>query len=358
MEYDSKAIAYWSGIVKVFICDHACAAIPLTGTLNSSAGFHGEFLLQALLADITLVSALYVSILRDPKLRPIDLPTSSVFVPFTLTNAIDLIDGCIQDADAIWPLAPESNGVLEAISRRVLQHHKVLLGSTPAAVHLTGSKYRTSQALRAAGVSAVPTYRPNANLQSDFQGWVVKPDDGAGCSDTRIFSHSNAAREWIAAQLKGDYVLQPYLSGRPCSLSLLCGSNDAFLLGCDDQRIAVSDNQFHHMGSTVNAMDDNSGELRQLAHQVNSAIPGLWGYVGIDFIFTKQGPVVLEVNPRMTLSHAGIHASIGANPAEMLIDMLRTGHCELPMSHIKRRQISVDVNAWLHRNPAQTPLAR
>jgi tyramine---L-glutamate ligase len=306
-------------------------------------------MLQALLADITLVSALDVSILRDPELRPIDLPPRIVFVPLTLTDAIGLIDSCIQDADAVWPLVPESNGVLEAISRRVLQHHKVLLGSTPAAVHLAGSKYRTSQALRAAGVSAVPTYRPNAHLPSSFEAWVVKPDDGAGCSETRIFSHSRAAREWIAAQKQGHYVLQPYLSGRPCSLSLLCGSNDAFLLGCDDLRIAVSDNQFHHMGSTVNSMDDDSGEMMQLAHRVSSAIPGLWGYVGIDFIFTNQGPVVLEVNPRMTLSHAGIHASIGANPAEMLIDILRTGHCELPMPHIKRRQISVDVNAGQHR---------
>lgn len=263
-----------------------------------------------------------------------------------------IVDECIRDADVIWPLAPESNGVLESISRRVLMHNKVLLGSTPAAVHLTGSKYRTSQALRAAGVAAVPTYRAHAALPSDSRAWVVKPDDGAGCSDTRIFSPPKAAKKWIAAQQTAGYVLQPYISGRPCSLSVLCGHGDVVLLGCNDQRVAVSDNQFHDMGSTVNGIEDDSGELERLTRRVISAIPGLWGYVGIDFILTNQGPVVLEVNPRMTLSHSGLHASIGANPAEMLLNMHRDGHWGVPKHRMSRRQISVDVNACQYRAAA------
>lgn len=267
-----------------------------------------------------------------------------------------MVDECILEADAIWPLAPESNGVLESISRRVLLHNKILLGSTPAAVHLTGSKYRTSQALRAAGIAAVPTYRAHAALPSDSSAWVVKPDDGAGCSDTRIFSPPKAARKWIAAQTNGGYVLQPYISGRPCSLSVLCGHGEAVLLGCNDQRIAVSDNQFHDMGSTVNGIEDASGELERLTRRVISALPGMWGYAGIDFILTDQGPVVLEVNPRMTLAHAGLHASIGANPVEMLLNMLREDYCEVPKPQMSRRQISVDVNACQYREPAPSAI--
>ena len=302
-------------------------------------------MLRALLADITRVGGLKVSILRNPTLGSADLPIGTTIVPLHLHDSGEIVDGCIQEADAIWPLAPESNGVLESISRKALQHNKTLLGSTPAAVHLAGSKYRTFQALRAARVAAVPTYRAEATLPSASHAWVVKPDDGAGCSDTRIFSHSMAAKEWIAAQIKKDYVLQPYISGRPCSLSLLCGHRDVFVLGCNDQRVAMSDNQFHDMGCTVNSIDDDKGELERLAQRVISAIPGMWGYVGIDFIFTDGGsPVVLEVNPRMTLSHAGLQASIGANPAEMLVEMLRNEHFEVSKPH-KSRRVSVDVNA-------------
>jgi tyramine---L-glutamate ligase len=331
--------------------------MPLAGTASSSAGFRGEIMLRALLADITRVENIQVSVLRDPSLGSIDLPSGMSIIALHHQDAMKMVDECIREADAIWPLAPESNGVLESISRRVLLHNKVLLGSTPAAVHLTGSKYRTSRALRAAGIAAVPTYRAHATLPSDAHAWVVKPDDGAGCSDTRIFSPPKAARKWIAMQNNGGYVLQPYVSGRPCSLSVLCGNGDVVLLGCNDQRVAVSDNQFHDMGSTVNGIEDDNGELERLTRRVISAIPGMWGYVGIDFILTDQGPVVLEVNPRMTLSHAGLHASIGVNPVEMLLDMLRDApHRISPQTN--RRQISVDVNACQYRAPAPCAVER
>ena len=114
----------------------------------------------------------------------------------------------------------------------------------------------------------------------------------------------------------------------------------------------MSDNQFHDMGSTVNGIVDASGELERLTRRVISAIPGMWGYAGIDFILTDQGPVVLEVNPRMTLAHAGLHASIGANPVEMLLNMLRDDYCEVPKPQMRRRQISVDVNACQYREPS------
>jgi tyramine---L-glutamate ligase len=323
----------------------------LAAKTSSSTGFRGEIMLHALLADIIRVGEIQVSILRDPSFGLIDQQSGISIIAWRHQDTLEMVDDCIREADAIWPLAPESNGILESISRRVLLRNKVLLGCTPAAVHLTSSKYRTFRALTMAGIAAVPTYRAHATLPSDVHAWVVKPDDGAGCSDTRIFSPPKAARKWIAAQQHGGYVLQPFISGRPCSVSVLCCNGDVVMLGCNDQRVAVSDNQFHDMGSTVNGIEDESGELKRLSCRVVSAIPGMWGYVGIDFILTEQGPVVLEVNPRMTLSHAGLHASIGVNPVEMLLDMLRTGRCMELTRSINRRQISIDANACHDRAP-------
>ncbi len=325
--------------------------MPSGGNNAAPAGFGGDILLQALMTDISRIGDMTISVLRNPSARNLEMPASASIVALHDGSACSAVDDCISDADAVWPLAPESNGMLESISRKILQHKKILLGSTPDAVHLAGSKYRTSQALRAAGILVVPTLRADANLPATLHALVVKPDDGAGCLDTHIFSHADAAREWIAAQADGDYVLQPYIAGRPCSLSLLCGNGEVFLLGCNDQRVAVSDNQFHYMGSTVNSIDDSNGELLQLARRVIAAIPGLWGYVGIDLIITDQGPVVLGVNPRMTMPHAGLYASIGANPAAMLFDMLRGGHCDMPAKH-NSRKVSVDMNAAF--SPATT----
>ena len=328
--------------MKIFICEHACSALPGPNT-TAPAGFGGDILLQSLVNDISRIDEMTVSILRDPAACRIELPASTSIIALHTRHPDMTVNSCISDADAVWPLAPESNGMLESISKKVLQSNKILLGSTPDAVHLAGSKYRTSQALRTAGIPVVPTLRAETRLPAALNALVVKPDDGAGCLDTHLFSHADAAREWIAAQTSGDYVLQPYISGRPCSLSLLCGNDTLFLLGCNDQRVAVSDNQFHYMGSTVNSIDDTDGELLRLARRVIAAIPGLWGYVGIDLIITEQGPVVLGVNPRMTMSHVGLHASIGANPAALLFDMLRSGHCGMPDTQ-NSRQVNVDLH--------------
>lgn len=345
--------------MKIFIFEHTRAVGPCVATpgvaapgvaasvgngASSSSGFRGDIMLRSLLADITSIDAVDVLTLQDSASRTLRLSSRSSLQSVQSEEIIDAIDHCIDQADAVWPLAPESNGLLEAISERTIQRNKILLGSTGGAVRATTSKYSTALALHANDVPVVPTYRAQMPLPPDSQGWVVKPDDGAGCSDTHIFLHSKAAVEWVAAREHGDYVLQPYITGRPCSLSLLCRDGEVLLMACNDQRVAVSDNQFHYMGSIVNSFDDADGKLKSLALRVLATIPGLWGYVGIDFIVTEQGPVVLEVNPRMTVSHVGLHASLGVNPIQIMLDSINDNKRSIPIRS-RNRQISVDIGA-------------
>ena len=56
-----------------------------------------------------------------------------------------------------------------------------------------------------------------------------------------------------------------------------------------------------------------SKELQDWAQQVVQALPGLRGLVGVDYIQTKDGPVVLEINPRATTSYAGLRAAMVQN---------------------------------------------
>ncbi|MEB0135303.1 ATP-grasp domain-containing protein [Actimicrobium sp. CCC2.4] len=318
-------------------------------TRSSSSDFRGDMLLTALLADLSRIDDLSVTVLRLSSQGLHNLPDNVSVVMSGSDDCAAALVQCIADADAVWPLAPESDGLLESISRMALQNGKLLIGSSPDAVHLAGSKYLTSQVLRGAGITTVATYFSTDTLPPNAQAWIVKPDDGAGCSDTHLFSHAALARQWIAARPACAVVLQPYVAGRPCSLSLLCGSSELFLLGCSEQRIAAADHRIHYLGSTVNSISDTDGQLERLARRVVAAIPGLWGYVGIDIILTEQGPVVLAVNPRMTMCHAGLHDSIGANPAGMLVEILRSGRCSEPRRQ-KNRQVSIDVDGGLPRH--------
>ncbi len=64
--------------------------------------------------------------------------------------------------------------------------------------------------------------------------------------------------------------------------------------------------------------------LAGLAQRVAHAIPGLRGFAGIDLVWhPERGPVVIEVNPRVTCAYVGLSAALGRNlAAELLADRL------------------------------------
>jgi predicted ATP-grasp superfamily ATP-dependent carboligase len=257
-------------------------------------------------------------------------------------------DACVQAADAVWPLAPEAGGMLERLSRQVLRHQRILLGSQPQALRVAGSRLRTARVLARAGIAVVPTYAPGQPRPATNNAWVVKPDVGADYEDTRIFSTAEAALAWISD--RAGYVLQPFIPGKLGSLSLLCRDGAAQLLGCNEHRIAVRDNQFHLLGTTVNSLPDNDGAFARLGQKVARALPGLWGHAGIDFVLAEHGITVLAVHARMTPSYAGLHASLGCNPAAMVLDLL-TPPCGASSvgtarSQVKPVAVSVDVAAF------------
>jgi predicted ATP-grasp superfamily ATP-dependent carboligase len=317
--------------LKVLAFDYATAGGPMTRSLPQSLGRLADMLLQALQADLRALPGVELTTLAAPA------DAAQAQQPFA-----ERLEACVQAADAVWPLASESEGLLERLSRDVLRGKRVLLGSSPGAVQVAASKLKLAGALAGAGVAVAATYSPHAGLPDEPGAWVVKPDDGAGCLDTRLFSDRSAALAWIRAEAAEGYVLQPFIAGKLGSLSLLCCDGLAWVLSCNLERVAMRDNRFHFLGCTVNGLDDHDGSLDRLAQQVAAAIPSLWGYVGVDFVITARGPVVLDVNPRLTAAYAGLHASIGRNPAGLVLDLLQ-GPAAMPAPLTARRAVSVDL---------------
>ena len=321
--------------MKVFAFDYASGGGDGGGRGAGASGaalpdalkHHGRIMLGALLADLVKLPEVELITISDPSLFKCRF------------------NACLQAADAVWPLAPEAGGVLERLSRQVLRHKRILLGSKPAALRVAASKLRTARVLAKAGVAVAATYTAGQSLPDGNGAWVVKPDDGAGCLDTRIFPDAGSALAWIAASGVAGYVLQPFIPGRLGSLSLLCCDGEAQVLSCNEQRIVVRDNQFHFLGTTVNSLSDCAGRFARLAQSVAAAIPGLWGHVGVDFVNAEHGVVVLEVNPRMTTSYCGLHASIGCNPAALVLDLLEPPG-GAPRARAKPVAVSVDVAAF------------
>jgi predicted ATP-grasp superfamily ATP-dependent carboligase len=93
----------------------------------------------------------------------------------------------------------------------------------------------------------------------------------------------------------------------------------------------------------VNAVADSAGRYAALADDIARALPGLWGYCGVDFVETSAGPIVIEVNPRLTTSYTGLHRAIGINSAQLVLELpgsldaaeteRRAGAVEIEVAH-------------------------
>ena len=248
-----------------------------------------------------------------------------------------------REHDHAWVIAPECDGLL-------LQLHDAVgperwLGCSREAIAVASSKRATARCLAASGIVATSALAPLDSLNSlDVPGavapgvsaagpWVVKPDDGAGGLETFIFdSFAAACAEYDSRAAAGrNPVLQTWVEGEPLSLSLICRKDGAELVSINRQRIEASPChapgahmrivEFHGVQVDEIALGSARGQtLALLARRIAAAIPGLRGFVGVDLVWHPvQGPVVIEVNPRLTLAFAELAATHGGRLTEALL---------------------------------------
>jgi predicted ATP-grasp superfamily ATP-dependent carboligase len=248
-----------------------------------------------------------------------------------------------REHDYAWIIAPECDGLL-------LRLHDAVgtarwLGCAKEAIRVASSKSATAACLAAHGIATTPALEPGdpsgQHPAREAGRWVVKPDDGAGGLDTIVYpSFAGACAEYDARAAAGrNPVLQAWVEGEPLSLSLLCRGDAVELLSINRQQIGLSGGEARSDASRgdpsrgdpsrgdpsprivefdgvlvdqIERSSERGRTLDTLAQRIARAIPGLRGFVGIDVVWHPQrGPVVIEVNPRLTVAYAGLSAARG-----------------------------------------------
>jgi predicted ATP-grasp superfamily ATP-dependent carboligase len=237
-------------------------------------------------------------------------------VPESGELPLDFVARQADRHDFTWVVAPETDGLLEALCRIVDPARWI--GCDATAIHLTTGKRATLMRLAEQGI-ATPlafTHAPQVDR------WVVKPDDGAGAVATRVHDSQDAAwDDWALRSRQGvPMTIEPWIAGEPLSLSLLCSPGRAEVLSVNRQHIRVDGEglvSFEGVEPNVVPPDDpRMRTMQALAAQVARHLPGLRGFVGIDFVWHAHcGPVLIEVNPRVTCAYVGLSASLGRNLA-------------------------------------------
>ncbi|MGI9213261.1 MAG: ATP-grasp domain-containing protein [Methylococcaceae bacterium] len=290
--------------------------------LPPSLFWEAEHIQSALLKDLLAIPGLSITALRDARWpAPAELESAITWKIIAPGEGFQAVwHSTLAENEAVWPIAPESSGLLEQLCHEVESAGKVLLNCPAQAVRLAGSKRDTIERLAQNAVPVVPTcglkgLRPKFPL-------IIKPDDGIGCTGLRIL---RCEEDWNTALCEIDpslYVVQPLLEGDSLSLSVLFERGESLVLSCNRQTLRRRGDRMQLESVEVNALPVTPAH-HQLATAVAEAMPELWGYAGIDLLDLCGTPTVLEINPRLTTSSAGLREALGINLAEAVIKMAR-----------------------------------
>lgn len=276
---------------------------------------------DALLQDLMGLHDVQITVAYDPRFPlPADLAVEAVPITPTM-NVSEIWDSLIAASDAVWCIAPETHRILEGMYLQTIRSHKVWIGCDLHTIQLGADKWQTYEWLQTHGISSIQTCLASENWQPLKGPWVAKLRDGAGCEDSGVFDSQTTLEDWLSSRLN-THIVQPYVTGTPASLSMLCHHGHAYLLSANQQLVDVIDGEFIYRGSRINGCLARQVEFQQLASRIAKSLPQCSGYLGVDVILTEEGTMpVLELNPRLTTSYVGLHRAIGLNPAKIILDM-------------------------------------
>jgi len=213
-------------------------------------------------------------------------------------------------------IAPETGGILYRVTTMAAFRSVPILGSVPSAIETCAGKLKFARRMEELGLphpkglQIVRGYNPSL-LNSDR--WITKPLEGAGCQNARVYGRGAP----VLAPLDGNMMIQEYIEGEPMSACVLGWKKGVTVVSINRQYIKEVDGALEYMGGEVTDMEPDAAVIR-MAETIWRGIPGLYGYWGIDYVNTPSGPVVIEVNPRLTTSYCALGASIGQNPAQLI----------------------------------------
>jgi predicted ATP-grasp superfamily ATP-dependent carboligase len=331
-------------IKTIFVCEFITGGGLNHQALSQSLLKQGESMRDALLHDLSELSYQIITAVDVRLAQPRDCHLCSVI------SAEDDVwlrwAEIMNSVDAVWLIAPETDGNLAKLTALALQHNKIILGCGLNAINVCSSKLSTYQLLKNSGINTVETYSHLQWPKTKGISWLAKPDDGAGCEQTVCFDDAEDLSQWLSPpQYQETHVIQPYLVGVAGSVSCVMYKGKAHVLSCNQQLIAIENNVLQYQGCVVNGMRQHWKKFVILASQIAQLLPDLAGYVGIDVIVNdneqEEAITLIEINPRLTTSYIGLREATGCNTAELIMSIFANPDYQWPS--IQQNEVLLEV---------------
>lgn len=315
--------------MTIFIYEHLTSGALADEAFSPGLMHEGDAMLQALCQDLTALGH-QLCVMRDTRLPELNDTYGNIHV-LPISSELEYHQ-VWQESQKTYQgfvvIAPETEGILQRLVANLEQKQKQHFGASAEAIALCSDKLKCCRILQQANI-ATPETRLALDWLNDAhsgEDWIIKPIDGAGCEDTFRLNREQTTDYLFRLSHKQleQTIIQPFILGDTLSLSLFIENTKSSLLSVNRQHINISD---QHQLTLSHCEPTNEPLLHQqevetLIQKIHATMPGLWGFVGIDLIYSEGKLWVIEINPRLTSSYAVPAFRQQRNPASQLSQYL------------------------------------
>jgi predicted ATP-grasp superfamily ATP-dependent carboligase len=323
--------------LKLLIYEHISGGGFADKPIPSSILSEGYGMLRTLTTDFKAAGH-SVSTVLDSRLAALNPPLGAdcIVTVSSRREAEAAIQKISHSADAAYMIAPESNQVLQTLVEKVERIGVPSLSCQSSAIGRVSNKATFNECAKRIGLPTPSTVTINAHeniaeikqtISAKLEFPIIfKPVDGVGCSSLSVVTNDDqvaTAVDKITKESSNEYfMVQELIQGTSVSVSLISTGSETLPISLNKQDVSLMTPETNstYNGGLVPFRTPFEHEAFAMAKKTARSFRGLRGYIGVDLILTERGPVVIEINPRLTTSYIGVRKVVSFNPAQAIIN--------------------------------------
>tara|TARA_Y100000816_G_C26032430_1_gene540526 strand:+ start:123 stop:1073 length:951 start_codon:yes stop_codon:yes gene_type:complete len=220
----------------------------------------------------------------------------------------------IKKYDYILPILPEIDSNLSNYVKFIEKNNIKKVISDTRTIDICSDKLIFYEYMTKHTIPVIPTYK-SLNFKNRSDKYILKDRLGAGCSYVRL-TKKNELEEYYSENM----IVQPFIDGDHYSLSVFFSKSNFRLLTINKQNIGTTNCMLSLKSLIINVNQNLYLDILPIISNIKNSLPGLFGFVGIDFLLRGRQIYIVEINPRLTTSFSGLYETIGCNMIDLLIN--------------------------------------